>query len=864
MSRSAFADPDSGYTAASMWRWSANFCAMSLCTAVLGSAAFAQSIDIELMHFGVGDVARGGGTLAAQLKFTSGIDRVTEIEAVWEVPNADRDIVEHARRFVLNPGQSQRRWMYASIPPYPEGTMMGSIFDIRLYEVAGGERVRDLGTTRIAPTVATNPPRVIGLTEDMFLVVGPRSAGLDIYSQGNDAAGIPSMNTVTVLGNVRDADGFPDRWEGLANFDTIVWADGAIAPSRISEESVRAIREWTERGGNLVIAIPGAGDPWSVGTAGRHGFSDLLPSVAPERIEDVPVRDLLPMLSLSPALRDQNIRTRLAVFDPAKLDRGWRPFIATPAPKNVDGSIATNNGQFNSKWDGKVVGIRREFGHGHITLLGVDVEELSARGLQVPSIPNGDVFWNRILGRRADTPSGAEFTALSNLNRLASGSGLSREIGDGKRVAESIGLSSEAAIGILAATAVFGLYWLVAGPVGFAVLKSLRKERWAWVVYLAVACLFTVGIWMFGSGLSGQATRVSHLTVLDVVERAPGEADITQSQLKRATSWLSVYAPSYGEVEIALDPQSAASRRNMLSSWQPVSAANEGFPNRERYPAPLDQPSKAIVPSRATTIDFKADWMGALRDGWGTLPSVAAPIEVKLVPDASTMTIGLAGKITHNLPGTLRDVQVLHIWPRQNPLPTLTQLEGAAAETAKVSVRRFPGQLPNRGAMVTVPDWPRGESRELASIFAEPRPLSDRLGLERTLDSAYYSAIEQQLRNSFGMLGDSISLRDSMSMLSLYSMLQPPKYLRDQQTGGGALKITRLSGRELDLSDWMTQPCLIVMGWLEQVSLPFELTVDGEQPESNGLVFVRWIVPLPADWQWTVPEKVARGQQPKS
>lgn len=325
-----------------------------------------------------------------------------------------------------------------------------------------------------------------------------------------------------------------------------------------------------------------------------------------------------------------------------------------------------------------------------------------------------------------------------------------------------------------------------------------------------------------------------------------------------------MYAPSYGEVEIALDPQAAATRRNLLSSWQPVSASNEGFPNRERYAAPLDQPGKAIVPSRATTIDFKADWMGALRDGWGSLPSVAAPVAVKLVPDASTMTIALEGTITHNLPGTLREVQVLHIWPRQNPLQTLAPLEGISDETKRISVRRFPGQLANRGTMVTVTDWPRGQSRELAEIFAEPRPLSDRLGLERTLDSAYYSAIEQQLRNSFGMLSDSISLRDSMSMLSLYSMLQPPKYLRSAQSAGGTLKISRVSGRELDLSDWMTQPCLIVMGWLDQVPLPYELTVDGEQPESSGLVFVRWIVPLPADWQWTVPEKVVRGQQPKS
>ena len=126
-------------------------------TAILGSVAAAQSVDVELIHYGVGDVLRGGGPVAAQFQFRSSLDRVTEIEAVWEVPNADLDIVEHARRFVLNPGQAQKRWLYAVLPPLAEGALAGSIFDLRLYEIAGGERMRlleelerhpDLGSLR--------------------------------------------------------------------------------------------------------------------------------------------------------------------------------------------------------------------------------------------------------------------------------------------------------------------------------------------------------------------------------------------------------------------------------------------------------------------------------------------------------------------------------------------------------------------------------------------------------------------------------------------------------------------------------------------------------------------------------------------
>ena len=204
---------------------------------VLGSSTAAQSVDVELLHFGAGDVARGGGPLALLVQFRSSLDRVTEIEAVWEIPSADLDIVEHSRRFVLNPGQAQRRWLYGVLPPYQQGTLQSTIFDLRLYELEGGERVRDLGTAKLAPSTAANPPRILGLNDDAFLVVGPRVAGLDIYAQAAQNGTIPSMNTTTAIANARDIEAFPDRWEGLAMFDSIVWVDGSIAPARLSAQS---------------------------------------------------------------------------------------------------------------------------------------------------------------------------------------------------------------------------------------------------------------------------------------------------------------------------------------------------------------------------------------------------------------------------------------------------------------------------------------------------------------------------------------------------------------------------------------------------------------------------------------------------
>jgi len=824
-----------------------------LAAGVLGSAtahSAAQSVDVELVHLGVGDVARGGGPLAAQVQFRSSLDRVAEVEAVWELTNADLDVVEHARRFVLNPGQAQRRWLYGVLPPEGEGSLQGAVWDLRLYEIEGGERVRDLGTVKMGSAVASNPSRAMGMADDAVLVVGARTLGLDIFGQAGQGGTIPSMNSSTVIANVRDTDALPDRWEGLAVFDTIVWADGSILPARLSEESARALEQWIERGGNFVIALPSAGDPWSIGAEGRHRMSGLLPSVAPTRIEDVPVREILPMLSLSDVLRDSNVKTRLSAFEPATLDRGWRPFLATPAPKAIDGSVQADAGEF----DGRVVGVRRQLGFGHMTIVGVDIEELSSRALQVPAIPQGDVFWNRVLGRRADTPSGGEYTALSQATRLVTSGGVSAEIGEGKLVSETIGLAGQAAIGVLAATAVFGLYWIVAGPLGFALLKSARRERWAWVAYVGVAAIFTGAILLVGKALSGRSARASHLTVLDAIERGPGQSDMDQELRRRATSWVSVFVPTYGEAEIAIDPAADARTRNLLTSWRPTGGTVEGFPSRERYTAPLDTPWRADVPSRATTVDFKASWMGAVRDGWGRMPRAVDPVSVEIATDKAAPTIAIKGTLVHQLPGTLRDVRMIHIWPRQNPLPSLGN-----ADPGQTAVRRFPGQLPNRGEMRSVQPWPAGEPLDLAKVFDGARPLSNRLGLEESISKSYIEDLAQRIRTGIGLVTDTVTMTDALEMSSMYGMLPPPQYLRGNTgTPDSPFRVLRTGARELDLSEWFTQPCLIVMGWLEQADMPYELTLDGERVEGSGPVLVRWIMPLPADASWVVPEKFPR------
>ncbi|MDI9402746.1 MAG: phage holin family protein [Limnohabitans sp.] len=830
--------------------------------AVLGSASVAADIDVKVLHFGAGDLVRGGGSVAVQLEFRSALSDPIEIEAVWELENADRDITENSRRVLLNPSQPLRRWMYGEMPPYPEGALRDTIYDLRLYEVRDGTRVRDLGTAKIAPQIAETAPQFLAPEDDGLLAVGGRSYGLDIFAQSRDQSGrIPSMNTLTLIGNLRDSDAFPDRWEGYAQFDALIWGGGTVPPARISDEAARAVLEWVDRGGNLVISLPSAGDPWSVGTSGRHGFSDVLPSTAPRRVDDVRVADFLPLVSLSDGLRARDARTRLAIFDPSTLDRDWVPFLAIPAREESDRARAvarnpTSTDEEISPDDlgGRIVGIRCRRGFGTITLLGIDVDDLAARGLQTPSIPQGDVFWNRLLGRRADTPSGAEYTALGEAKRLTSG-GYTKRIGDGANIADIIGLSGEAALGVLAATGVFALYWLIAGPLGFAILKAFRREKWSWVAFLAVAAGFTMVIWAVGGSMAGSSARIRHLTVLDLIARAPGEYAPLKPQWRRATSWFSLFAPEYGETRVELDPNAKDGLRNALTSWRPYEGTPIAFPSRERYEVPIDEPHIAVAPSRATSIDFKARWLGVPREKWGEMPSVSRPVVVSIDRSTSPASISIEGGLTHGLPAALENVLVVHVWPVRNPLLTM-----GLPDESGIADRRFSAQLPNRGAMVSVASWPAGTELNLAETFPKTS-VADRLGLERALSDKYYAPLYKsasQLGVNIGLGSDNIDLETELEMLSMYGMLRPPTYLQDPPRDPAVLTVKRFGARELDLSSHFSEPCIVVMGWLRNAELPYAVVVDGEDVPSEGRVLVRWVLPLPSNLESIVPSWPAR------
>ena len=157
---------------------------------------------------------------------------------------------------------------------------------------------------------------------------------------------------------------------------------------------------------------------------------------------------------------------------------------------------------------------------------------------------------------------------------------------------------------------------------------------------------------------------------------------------------------------------------------------------------------------------------------------------------------------------------------------------------------------------MSLSSWKPNEPLDLRATLA-PRPISDR-GLLQTLAQRYYEPLYQQARAIGQMFtGERIDVPRTLELLSFYSMLPPPPYIANPPDDPAIVRLPRTLGRELDLSDRFTEPCLIVTGMLEGVPLPYPITVDGETIPSSGSVFVRWILPLPFDAALMVPERLA-------
>ncbi|MCH8152111.1 MAG: hypothetical protein IH830_07035 [Planctomycetes bacterium] len=793
-------------------------------TAVVSTAtAQGGDVEVQLEQFGVGSAFRPGDVVAIRLSLTSSLDEATLCWVQWEVPNAEGDVAEYGRSVTLNPGTPASIWLYAPIPPQASAQ---TIWTIRVFEERDGRRRRELGGKRIAASA----PGQVGIDDGMIAVIGRARMRLDDYANPRgpwNRANPPGAHEgVRIVSGIEPRE-LPDRWEGLKAFEAVVWSDAL--PQELRVDAAGALREYIRRGGHLVITLPQTGNPWGLGAVGQTYLDDLLLPNAPRKDEAVRLSELVAVLSKSQrVLRDIELSIRVfkeigGEFD--AIDNHYEPLIALP--------------------DGRVIAVQRTFGFGRITILGID---LASQQLASMGLPQADAFWNRVLGRRADTPRANELLVMENADPrlLARGSGNRVTIGDGRLFEMSVSKTGEAGGGLLGAFVLFAAYLIIAGPGGFFLLKQQGYVKHSWVAFAATAGLFTAIAWGGVRIFRQHGTELRHVTFLDHVARPLSDSSFDEPQFQRATCWSSLYSPGYGDVRISID--SEPQQRDLLLSWAAPEKVAERFPNVDRYRVDVGKaPADYDIPVRATATQLYAQWLGALDPDWGGMLRVDPADPIRVEPDPATGDIRLAGSITHDLPGPLTDVRV--IWVGNERADWLSYARNGDAELPWTDPPRDRGRdMLNAGHMWALSardPWYSGTPLSLTSFVP-----SNQTTLVSNIYKRYIRDYEKDTFIGSGLGGSPSGMNPPrqklfIEMLSIFHQLTPPKYHRGGNKDPKTAVLSRKLGRELDLSAWFTRPCLIIIGYLEDSACPIPLRVDGKAPNSDGLTVVRWIYPLP-------------------
>jgi len=783
---------------------------LSLLTSVFLGATFApaqpQQVDevkVEVGEFGVGNVCRAGDWCGVRLKLTDSAIKQREVLVRIVLADADGDRPAYTRSITLNPGAPMDAWIYFRLPFWfrtgdtvlalvnepiaddrePVGLRAGRLLAGK--QILPGGKVQDAGTPLIG-------------------VIGAYEMGLRQY------ATVAAMGSMTYPALAHEAiesvagltaKGIPDRWMGLAPMETIVWGESTGGTdtdiSQLRGERTKSIKEWVQRGGHLVIVLPPSGQSWT--NAATNELMDILPAVNIMRREGVDLSDFRGMISRS----KETALPRSAVvhvFEPLNSAGPGDAIRVLSGPK------------------GECVVARRIVGIGAVTLIGLD---LSSRLFSQGGVLDADVFWHRVLGKRGILQPDAKDV----VNR-------GQVIAVDQVISSQIAKRGTAVTGVFLGVTVFVLYWLLAGPLGFGVLKARKATRFAWLAFLLTAIGFTGLAFGAATWFRPRQFEATHLTTLD---------HIYGQNIQRARSWMSLMLPHDGTVRIVAPdseglPQASGLRHDLggvLSPWDPVgNVQRSGFLDGREYQVDGRDPTRLDLPSRSTVKQVQLDWAGSPR--WG-MPHPPQGGEIKA--DGAK----LVGSLVHQLPGPIHDLLICHVIAQQ-PL-------GADVRSRLVSRVQFWKWPSNKEWAPNVPLDLKVETEQTQALNSGELYLSNivptsnfNLGINAGVDSRSFRSVV-----------------DAMTAATLFSQLGIPDDASKQSATQVAV-LRREATQTLDLARWFTQPCVIVVGFVGGgglspgvgASAPVTVSIDGKPMETSGITVVRWVYPLadlPPSWR---------------
>lgn len=774
--------------------------------------SLAGEIAVRLTSFGVGNQARAGEWAGIRFELRDSASKQRNVIVRLAGIDADGDHPWYVRQITSNPGIWQGVWVYLRLPFAVEPVRD---LKIEIYEAVED----DSPEARNGPTpgvragrllarqaaVPRNPASLVDQGLGMVGVLGTAKFGLDRYSMQSPRGSYAALGheADVIISGLKAAE-LPDRWIGLQQFSTLVWGDGQ--PSELRSERARAVREWVSRGGHLIILLPNVGETWT--NRNSNELFDILPSVTVIRNESVDLEPYRAILSTDP----------LTPLPKSAVVYSLNPMPAA-SPSEAQRIL---NGP-----DGDCIVARRSVGAGAVTLVGLDLgRQQFASGRSI----DPEIFWHRILGKRGRLPKSQDAGPQSLQATMRPITSMDQDIPG------EIAKAGRSAAGVLLGLVVFAAYWLLAGPLGFVLLKRRAMTRHAWLAFLGVGAIFTLIAWGGATSIRPSKVEASHVTFLDHVYGQP---------VQRSRTFASVLIPRYGNaaLQVGAPEESGADplgRRtaNLLAPWEGVQdRQSRTFPDSRGYGIDSRAPDTMTVPARATVKEVQADWAGGPR--WrmpqpvnpdGTVGVIKVNTRAGDGPGEST----LDGVLVHELPAPVEDVKVILILG-QRPLPAPGR-----------NVR--PPEFTASGAIfVYGAPWPAGEPLDLGVLSKVVPTARAGVNLEQTLRAW----IEKYDDSSMGMPGaasaDPGRATERLASLALFSQLGVPSDVADNNRSPAVARRTMVHG--WDLGRWFTQPCVIVLGTVGTPSAPAEsptpLLLDGEPVTMRGRTLIRWVYPLP-------------------
>lgn len=748
---------------------------------------------------GIGGVVRAGSWTPLCVELDNRSSQPRRVVCEWVYPDADGDQVGARRVATIGPGLG-RLWLYGH-PAHALNAGLGSErvvpasvdWRVRLIEL-GPDDAWEGSAGRLVASVAVPTVYMLDARARAVGVVGTSShLGLRLYEENwTQHEPMRLMRDLT-------AASLPDRWHGLSMLEALIWTPAAGDPDApsVGAERRAAIREWVRRGGHLVIVLSsaGAGQTWT-----RSSMADLLPAVTIQPITEIPMPSWLGGLNVYPRL-DVN----------ALIPRAGRTEVSvllTEDPQPL----------------GRPLVVARQYGLGRVTVVGVDITDprLAHEGLPNATIaefqnPRRNRLWAAVFGWRG--PVFSE-TYLNDQMSSATPKMLRpdhrHEVSlDGEFLPSLVNMSGTAASVLLASILGFGLYWLLAGPVSFAALRSKGMTRHAWLAFVAVVVAFSLAAWSLAGLLRSRRVRAEHFTVL-TVDAATGQSHVH--------SWMSVYTPKFGRSAMALGTGKSPDTLSSPGLTQmKLLADGPAFVDPQRYVMDAAAPRSALVPTRGTAKYWESDVLAASMSSLGAGEQPWLPPEVRepLVGQGQTVK----GLLVNRLPASMINVVVLYC-------------PGDGAEPLTWRWPRWDmGQelrLDNLGPPVPLMEEARDNSR------AWPAPIRRGLlaDLTRQTKGGLGTAFQQP---TAGVNEPAVDVMTRLvDTLTFYGSLPSPEYWSVDSAFNPATYSRRM-GREIDLTPLLAMRRIIIIGHLPRSASPLPLTLDGQGVASSGWTAVRFV-----------------------